>query len=77
VKSEARRAQPEAGLYIPIFSQPAPFNFEEQRSLPRETCPFFCLTGADLTGALSAISACPMKSLLHLFHRGGENSSSN
>jgi hypothetical protein len=25
------------------------FNFEEQRSLPRETCPFFCLTGAYLT----------------------------
>jgi hypothetical protein len=36
-----------------ISSRPAPFNFEEQRSLPRETYPFFCLTGAYLTRAVT------------------------
>jgi len=43
-------------LSVPIFvNLPALLNFEEQRSLPRETCPFFCLTGAYLSGA------CPLE----------------
>ena len=58
---------------------PAPLNFEEQRSLPRlpngiflshsigvKPVRFFCLTGAYLTRAY------PVKSLLHLFNRGGK-----